>query len=58
MNLVPASTSKTSSGFDIIIRRVGENPLVLSDTKALDLPSEVMLGLRPEDITDGQIRNG
>ena len=58
MNLVPASTSKTSSGSDIIIRRVGEDPLVLSDTKARDLPSEVMLGLRPEDITDGQIRNG
>jgi len=58
MNLVPASTSKTSSGFDIIIRRVGEDPLVLSDTKARDLPSEVMLGLRPEDITDGQFRNG
>ena len=58
MNLVPASTSKTSSGFDIIIRRDGEDPLVLADTKARDLPSEVMLGLRPEDITDGQFRNG
>ena len=59
MNLVPALTSKISSGFDIIIIRCDEeDPLVLADTKVRDLPCEVMLSLRPENITDGQFRNG
>ena len=58
MNLVPASVTKTSQGYDITIMREGDEPLVLCDTKARDLPSSVMLGLRPEDISDSQLSNG
>ncbi|MDG2404152.1 MAG: ATP-binding cassette domain-containing protein, partial [Paracoccaceae bacterium] len=57
MNLVPASVTKTSQGYDITIMREGDEPLVLCDTKARDLPSSVMLGLRPENISDSQLSN-
>ena len=56
MNLIPAKAVKNGKGTAIQIERNGNTPIVLSDTKNLDLPEDVILGVRPEDISDASLR--
>jgi multiple sugar transport system ATP-binding protein len=57
MNLIPARTHKNGSGTKIEIARDAGEPLVLTDPNS-DLPSDVILGLRPEDIAEAGFRAG
>ena len=58
MNLIPAKVSKEGPGHRIEIARPAAEPLVLADPRPLDLPAEVILGLRPEDIAEAGYRSG
>ena len=58
MNLIPAKTRKNGNGTQIEIARDGEAPIVLTDSQNRDLPADVILGLRPEDITEPGGRGG
>ena len=58
MNLIPARATKNGSGTQIEITRDGSAPLILTDTRAHDLPEDVILGLRPEDIAEAGFRAG
>ena len=58
MNLIPAKTRKGAAGTEIEIARVGAEPIVLQDTRNANLPADVILGLRPEDIAEAGYRKG
>ncbi len=58
MNLIPAQISKNGSGTQISITRGTGEPIVLNDARDLDLPQDVILGLRPEDIAEAGFRAG
>ena len=58
MNLIPARTAPEGSGTRIRIERAGKAPVVLIDTRNGDLPEDVILGLRPEDIAEEGFRAG
>jgi multiple sugar transport system ATP-binding protein len=58
MNLIPAKTAKNGKGVRIEITRPTGQPLILTDTANLDLPENVILGLRPEDIAEAGFRAG
>ncbi|GAB4382677.1 ABC transporter ATP-binding protein [Albidovulum sp.] len=58
MNLIPVRTRRNGEGTLIEISRADGEPIVLRDRKAPDLPSEVILGLRPEDIAEAGFRAG
>ncbi|MDE0030960.1 MAG: sn-glycerol-3-phosphate ABC transporter ATP-binding protein UgpC [Deltaproteobacteria bacterium] len=58
MNLIPARTSRDGNGRRIEIERAGASPFVLIDSHRDDLPEEVVLGLRPEDIVEAGFRAG
>ncbi len=58
MNLIPARTSRDGNGTRIEIERAGASPFVLIDSHGEDLPEEVILGLRPEDIAEAGFRAG
>ena len=55
MNLIPAKTKANGKGVQIEIERKAGDPIVLTDTRNLDLPENVILGLRPEDIADSAL---
>lgn len=52
MNLIPAKASAAGGRTQIEIARASGEPLILHDAKAKDLPEDVILGLRPEDIAE------
>lgn len=52
MNLIPAKTRANPKGTEIEIARDGADPIVLVDTQNKDLPMDVIIGVRPEDIAD------
>jgi len=52
MNLVPAKTRKDGAKTEIRITRDGADPLILWDDAYKNLPQDIILGLRPEDIAD------
>ena len=52
MNLIPAKTRSNGNGIEIEIARKNHDPIVLTDTQNKDLPENVILGVRPEDIAD------
>jgi len=52
MNLIPAKAVKNGKGTKIEIARDGADPIVLTDTQNKDLPENVIIGVRPEDIAD------
>ncbi|QUJ76380.1 sn-glycerol-3-phosphate ABC transporter ATP-binding protein UgpC [Sulfitobacter albidus] len=52
MNLIPATTRANGNGTHIEIARPGADPVVLVDAQARDLPRDVIVGVRPEDIAD------
>ncbi|MCP5088677.1 MAG: sn-glycerol-3-phosphate ABC transporter ATP-binding protein UgpC [Rhodobacteraceae bacterium] len=58
MNLIPAKAQKNGNGTKIKIDREAGGPLVLTDTNNPDLPEDVILGLRPEDIAEAGYRTG
>ena len=58
MNLIPAKTKANGKGVEIEIASKSGNPITLIDTKNKDLPEDVILGVRPEDIADASLRGG
>ena len=58
MNLVPARTRKNGKGTVVEIERKDGDPIVLHDSKHTELPADVILGLRPEDIAEAGFRAG
>src|SRR6056300_1464790 len=58
MNLIPAKVRQNGSGAEIEIMRPNDAPIVLRDDAARNLPSDVILGLRPEDISEAGFRSG
>ncbi|WCR12090.1 sn-glycerol-3-phosphate ABC transporter ATP-binding protein UgpC [Paracoccus stylophorae] len=50
MNLIPARARTEDGTTRIEIDRDGSDPLVITDPIARDLPSQIILGVRPEDI--------
>ncbi|MBU2957209.1 sn-glycerol-3-phosphate ABC transporter ATP-binding protein UgpC [Paracoccus sp. 1_MG-2023] len=50
MNLIPARVRVDAGTTRIEIERKDEAPLVITDPVARDLPAEIVLGVRPEDI--------
>lgn len=58
MNLIPARTQRAGSGTQIEITRPEGAPMVLQSPHSQDLPEDVILGLRPEDIAEAGFRSG
>jgi multiple sugar transport system ATP-binding protein len=58
MNLIPAQTRAAGGGRVIAIERQGLPPLELHESRHRDLPDQVILGLRPEDIGEPGQRAG
>ena len=58
MNLIPAKTKANGKGVEIEIARDTGTPITLIDTQNKDLPKDVILGVRPEDIADASLRGG
>lgn len=58
MNLVTAQTRKNGRGTELVIERPSGEPLRLLDKKARNLPDRVVLGIRPEDITEAAFGSG
>ena len=55
MNLIPVKTKANGKGTRIEIARKDGDPIVLTDTRNQDLPEDVILGVRPEDIVDSAL---
>ncbi len=55
MNLIPATARKNGKGSKIEIARESGDPIFLIDTKNKDLPENVIIGVRPEDIADAAL---
>ena len=58
MNLIPARTSRDGSRTRIEVERAEGAPIALIDTHIRDLPEDVIVGLRPEDIAEAGFRAG
>ena len=58
MNLIPAKVRKNGSGVQIEISRKSGEPIVLHDANNTDLPEDVIMGVRPEDIADAVLGRG
>ena len=58
MNLIPAKARVNGTGTRIEIARRGGAPMVLTDTKNLSLPEDVIIGVRPENIADASAQTG
>ena len=56
MNLIPARVEKNGKGSKFIINQNGSHDLVLTDKAAKNLPQNVVLGIRPEDIGDAVLQ--
>lgn len=56
MNLIPAKTRRNGEGTKIEIARKDGAPIVLTDTNNQNLPEDVILGVRPEDIAEPDYR--
>ncbi|RJG46096.1 MULTISPECIES: sn-glycerol-3-phosphate ABC transporter ATP-binding protein UgpC [unclassified Mesorhizobium] len=58
MNFIPARVYRDGACAKVEIARPGHAPLVLNHPAARDLPDDVIVGLRPEDITEAGFRPG
>ena len=58
MNLIPTKVNSNGRGATFTIERIDAEPLVLHDENATSLPNNVVLGIRPEDIGDANLRKG
>ncbi|MCG7492739.1 ABC transporter ATP-binding protein [Thalassobius sp. Cn5-15] len=56
MNLIPARARTNGTGTRIEIDRKDAAPIVLTDEKNRDLPKDVIIGVRPEDIAEPDFR--
>ena len=56
MNLIPAKVEKNGKGSKFIINQNGINNLVLTDRATTNLPQDIVLGIRPEDIGDAALQ--
>ncbi|WP_136637127.1 ABC transporter ATP-binding protein [Pseudooceanicola onchidii] len=56
MNLIPAKASQTGGETRIEIARKDGAPIVLTDARTRDLPADVIIGVRPEDIAEPGFR--
>ncbi len=55
MNLIPAKTKASGDGVQVEIARNDGKPIVLKDSRNMNLPENVILGVRPEDIVDSAL---
>ena len=58
MNLIPAKTKANGAGVNIEIERKNAPPIVLTETRDISLPSDVVMGIRPEDIVEPKLYSG
>jgi len=58
MNLFPARATRLDGHTRLEVTRSGGAPLVLEDPRPVDLPAEVIVGLRPEHIAEASLRAG
>lgn len=58
MNLIPARTRNADGATQIEIARSEGAPILLEAPVGRDLPADVILGLRPEDIAEAGFRSG
>ncbi|WP_050927513.1 ABC transporter ATP-binding protein [Aestuariivita boseongensis] len=58
MNLIPARATREGAATRLEIARNSGPPLVLMDQTAPELPDQIILGLRPEDIAEAGFRSG
>jgi len=58
MNLIPARVRKNGGASKIEIQRNDAEPLVLTDDANASLPDDVIVGLRPEDISEAGHTSG
>ena len=58
MNLIPAKARADGQGTRIEIARKDGEPITLTDSTNRDLPEDVIVGVRPEDIADPAMRVG
>lgn len=58
MNLIPAKTKANGAGVKIEIERKNAPPIVLTETRDISLPSDVVMGIRPEDIVEPKLYSG
>ena len=56
MNLIPARTRTAGAGTEIEIDNKGGAPIILRDPHTSNLPPDVILGIRPEDIAEPGFR--
>lgn len=56
MNLIPAKAIRNGEGTKIEIARKDGTPVVLTDAKNHNLPEDVIVGVRPEDIAEPDSR--
>ncbi|WP_339109132.1 sn-glycerol-3-phosphate ABC transporter ATP-binding protein UgpC [Thioclava sp. GXIMD4216] len=57
MNLIPVKTQAAGAGAQVRIDRDGMDPIVLNVPRS-DLPAEVLMGVRPEDLAEAGYRAG
>ncbi|MEP1328489.1 sn-glycerol-3-phosphate ABC transporter ATP-binding protein UgpC [Pseudophaeobacter sp.] len=58
MNLIPARTRRKGQETLIEIARAEGDPMLLAGPDGSDLPEDIILGLRPEDIAEAGFRSG
>ena len=58
MNLIPARTRRKGQETLIEIARAEGDPMLLAGPDGSDLPQDIILGLRPEDIAEAGFRSG
>ena len=58
MNLIPAKATSNGKGTHIEITGTGNAPVVFKDEMTKDLPSNVIIGVRPEDISEASTQSG
>lgn len=52
MNFIPAKATRNGAGTKIEIQRDSDAPVILVDEHNHDLPEDVIVGVRPEDIAE------
>ncbi len=58
MNLIPVTATRDGSGTRVHIKPAESAPIELIDTFHSDLPEDVILGIRPEDIAEARFHVG
>ena len=56
MNLIRAKTKKSDKNWEIIIEDHNKIVLRFIESRELNFPEDIVLGIRPEDIYEGQIK--